>query len=204
MPVLVINCFHWIGFHITNQLLEIGCQVEGINNNSSEKSANLSLYIGRNSLFKLISLKELNKYDTVINIGESKDLHEIDTKRTILISDTERTRNEIKNVTFIRTPLLFGEWMPMNREGVYYLNEHIPFDSELFLTQSIYIKDFTESLVQILKMNKLPSTLVTQSVKNSKSVEQKLDKSLFIRDNVPIGRNVEKLLEHFQRFRTEY
>src|SRR5690625_5995594 len=98
------------------------------------------MLIRRNSLFSLRTDQELEQYQTVIGVGETDDT--IDTRRFIMINHEGQQADLQKNRTFIQTPILFGEWMPMDQKGAYINDTYITFESPEFLITAIYINDF--------------------------------------------------------------
>jgi len=151
MNVLVHNCFHWISYHIVDQLLINGYQVDGYHQNMSEKAEFLSHFLGRNSLFTNLE-KPQKKYDLVIILNDHKILPKIDSYQTIFLSSEDEDINENSTkAIFIKLPLLFGEWMNMNSEGIYVSDKYIPFASSEFQTHAVYIKDFTKKLLKYIK-----------------------------------------------------
>ncbi|WP_449354081.1 hypothetical protein ACUL41_12015 [Virgibacillus natechei] len=197
MSILVDNCNHWIGFHIANDLLENSYTVDGIGDENSD----LLMFLGRNSSFNFVGRNLEKQYETAIMIGGQSDT-EFKSGQTLIINpkSTDRVENRVE----INTPLLFGEWMPMNEEGFYNNNTFIRFDSDYFQTEAIYIDDFTKGLIQWLKMKEFPSTLEVRSEKNKDNKHVKLENTVYIRDNRPMADKVKNVLEHYQLYRKIY
>ncbi|WP_164215008.1 hypothetical protein [Virgibacillus sp. YIM 98842] len=198
MTFLVNNCNHWISYHIIDELLNNGYEVEGLKN--GEKNEHLLMYFGRNSHFSLSENDKTKQYHTVISLNnplpgvKSKYVHVI---------NPEGHRNEKEGVSFIQAPLLFGEWMPMNEKGMYVNEKFIPFDSEHFLTKSIYIKDFTKAFVQWIRSENKITNLDILS-ENNRNEWLKLESSTYLRDNRPVKEQLARVIEHYRMYKEMY
>ncbi|SDQ88365.1 hypothetical protein [Virgibacillus salinus] len=189
MLFLVENCFQWVGFHIVNCLLENGYKVDGIDDLSSDKKKHLSMFVGRNSSFQhIFSYKRDATYDSSIKITENQ----------LDLTLQQNTSHLIK------LPILFGEWMPMKINGMYHNNSFIPFDSDIFLNEAIYIGDFMKSLTQWIKSSQLPEILEVKSINNKQSEEIKLENSVYIRNNRTIEENLKMVIKHYEKFEDVY
>lgn len=202
MSILVTNCFHWINYHLVNELLENGYSVDGMSGSMTKEDEHLFMLMGRNSLFSLIMDQELEQYETVICIGDA-DYH-IDASRFIMINHGDQQTTGRKNRTVIQTPILFGEWMPMDKNGLYVNREFISFDSPAFLSTAIYIKDFVQYVLTCIEVKELPNKINIQSSKSVEDEEILLDKSVYIRDNMPIKDTVNQVINHYERFKAYY
>lgn len=187
MTFLVENCFHWIGFHVVNLLLEDGYEVIGADVINTSKKEHLEMFVGRNDGFTHITEKSDHiLYDAVIRIGDNElEIHKGQTST-------------------IKLPLLFGEWMPMNVDGFYSGDTFISFESNYFLTEGVYIEDFLKILMQCIQSSQLPSVLKVRSANKGKDTEVKLENSIYIRDNVPIQNNAKVVVNHFKKFKAIY
>lgn len=148
MKVLVVNCLDWIGFHLVNQLLEKGYKVDGLHTLVSKKREHLSMFLGRNSSFLLMKSIEMIEYDVCFIIGAYEEIEEIKSKHLIHMKHEPIDQIGTGTRLEIQMPLLFGEWMPMNNGGMYDNGTYIPFESKDFLSEVVYINDFTKNLLQ--------------------------------------------------------
>lgn len=199
MTICVTNCLHWIGFHVVNRLLEDGYPVDGIANMESEREEDLFLLLGRNSLFSLYSnedqIKE-KKYTDVILADGSKQ-RSIQLKKTFNLG-TNRTEPPIINVEL---PLLFGEWMPMDENGVYVSDQYIQFDSDQFQDNAIYIDDFVDCLMQWMKAPDLPQVISLTKDKTLQVEENQFEKQMYMRENRLIDDQITNLKKHYERIK---
>lgn len=199
MSFLVTSCFDWVGFHIVNQLLEEGYDVDGIDEETTAFKEHLSMFLGRNSAFSLKTKNELEPYDTAIMIGDSPCTDVLKAKRMINISRNKiQARREIP-MTIIHVPVLFGEWMPMNEQGMYVGNRFISFDSAHFLSEAVYVKDFIAGLFQWIQADELPPSLEVKS-KSSESRSLKLENTVYIHDNERTADKLKKVLHHYRSY----
>ncbi|MEC5423617.1 hypothetical protein QGM71_08950 [Virgibacillus sp. C22-A2] len=201
MTYLVVNCNQWIGFHITESLLDDGRMVHGVINETIDDS--LTMFFGRNSSFTLAEPVTSEFYENAVIIHDVKDNTEIQAKRKIFIDPSDRVKDS-DSIVSIKAPLLFGEWMPMNENGLYSNNKFIRFDSPYFKQNAVYIKDFTKSLLSWLEKSKLQSEIVVKSSSNRTKEDVKLENSIYIRDNVPTEENLERVLNHFKLYSKFY
>src|SRR5699024_8017384 len=104
-------------------------------------------------------------------------------------------------VISVRMPLIFGEWMPMNEQGMYVQGEFLPFESDYFLQHAVYVKSFVKSLWQWIQTSRLPSSIHVQ--KQGQEIEE-LENSVYIRDNKPAGELLQTVLEHYRKFNLFY
>ncbi|MGY0692783.1 hypothetical protein ACW2QC_08325 [Virgibacillus sp. FSP13] len=201
MSLFVTNCFQWVGFHIVNYLIEHDFKVDGFDEIKTGKQENLSMLVGRNDLFSLVTEKNQKKaYDMLILNGSHESQLDVQANRTFRLCSDSSGNKRAPRTTIIKLPLLFGEWMPMNEKGMYAQNTFIPFDSADFLHNGVYIEDFINCLAQLIQMNHLPSFIEIKSAKNKARKEKELEKTIYPRDIRPIEENVKKVLEHYNRF----
>src|SRR5690625_5291106 len=203
MSILVKDCFHWIGFHIVDQLLIDGYEVKGIQTSSSKKTAHLSMFFDRHSHFSLIEDETACETDTALLINQHTT-DGINASRFMMIGEHVDIEALTADQIAIQQPLLFGEWMPIYEDGCYYLNDHIPFDSPRFHEQAIYIHDFTKMIVALLKQDNLPNVINMQTVKNDSILGLTLDNTYHIQDNTPIENKLQDVLKHHKQFKHYY
>lgn len=210
---LISGSFNWVGFHFVQKLLETGNEVVGVDCLDTEKKENLSMYIGRNSLFTHID-----------NIGDLLLRNKQDFKAIFLINhDLEEeslislTRDNIFNfyhgkqettysdrVIQVELPLLYGEWMPRNEEGFYQKEEFFRFDSKQLEEEAIYIEDFVQSFLQIISSSNVPNHIKMEPLKKKRDREDCEDEIIFVRETQPIKNRLEILDEHYQTFKKLY
>jgi len=203
MSFLVTSCFDWVGFHLVNQLLEKGYEVDGIDEETTALKEHLSMFLGRNSAFRLKTRDELRSYDTAIVIGENPCTDVLKAKQMINVSRNKIQAKREASMTTIHVPVLFGEWMPMNEQGMYVGNQFISFDSAHFLSEAVYIKDFIAGLFQWMQVDDLPSSLEVKS-KSSESRAVKLENTVYIRDNERTADKLKKVLNHYRNYQHFY
>ncbi|GGB39946.1 hypothetical protein F3157_07075 [Virgibacillus dakarensis] len=206
MSFLVTNCFDWIGFHIINYLVENGYQVDGFDNTATNKKENLAMMVGRNDLFSLLQDKKecRERYTAIIINGSNGHALDLKADKMVKLCRDEARKEGDAQLTTVMLPLLFGEWMPMNEKGMYAQNRFVPFDSDVFLNDAIYIEDFVLCLMQIIQSNHLPSFIELRSVKDNRKLDKNSKRFIFLRDIRPIEKNVKKVQDHYNRFKTIY
>ena len=203
MSFLVTSCFDWVGFHMVNQLLEKGHEVDGVDEETTDFKEHLSMFLGRNSAFRLKTRDELTSYDTAIVIGEDPCTDVLKARKMMNISCNKIQAKRKASMTTIHVPVLFGEWMPMNERGMYMGNQFISFDSAHFLSEAVYIKDFINGLFQWMQADDLPSSLEVKS-KSSESRAVKLENTVYIRDNERTPDKLKKVLNHYRSYQQFY
>lgn len=162
------------------------------------------MYMGRNDLFNIISDDEINDtYSVVIINGyECIDQNKKESElQQNLLSCYERGKMNIKELNL---PLLIGEWMPMDEEGMYRLNEYIPFDSKLFRNNAVHIDHFTDWIVKLIEKENPTSQHVIYFKKNKSVSEQILEKEDEFYNNVPSESSLESILSHYEKYKNYY
>lgn len=202
MTVLVVNCFDWIGFHLVNELIQDGYDIDGLDTVARPNKEHLSMYLGRSSRFTEVKKCDVKQYSVAIIIGEYKQSKAIQAERIITIQMTHSNGEEQQVGTTIKPAFLFGEWMLMDEQGVYNNRRYYSFFKPKFEEAAIYIKDFTEIMLQLLQEKKLPSTLDIRSEKEK--MESVQDQSIYIREKTAIHLTIKKLIKHYKRFKEFY
>ncbi|WP_337019988.1 hypothetical protein [Oceanobacillus massiliensis] len=197
MRILVADCNHWVGYNIVNSLLENDYEVDGISLPSED---DLSMFFGRNSLFSLIAAEEYKEYELGIIAGAYHHPIQQRVEKLMMINPDEKTVQSANhpNCTVISTPLLYGEWMPMNEKGLFQKDEFISFTADYFKENAIYVRDLTEGLLQWIKGPSLPDFLQVYSSNNKRSLGTKLDKTVYLRENIPNSDIIKEIVEHYR------
>lgn len=200
MTICVMNCFHWIGFHIVNRLTENGYNVDGIANSSSDREEELSFMLGRNSSFTLYQSENEVKdrqYSDAVLVHPERKPSPVQSLKTYNFGKAIDDPNP--NFTNIDLPMLFGEWMPMDEQGAYIDGQYIEFDSTRFRESAIYIDDFVDCFMQWMKVPDLPRSISLTKNRDQEIGEESLEKQLYIRENRPIEIQVSNLLKHYEK-----
>ncbi|WP_138416458.1 hypothetical protein [Aquibacillus sediminis] len=206
---VVSRCFNWIGYHLVDQLLQQGQEVIGIDDIKTPKQEHFALLIGRNSLFThqetVEEARKEGEIDTLFTINDherAESLSDLKTSKWIHLSNQAiRDGDHIINV---HLPLLYGEWMPRDAEGCYVQQQYIRFDSDTFKHQAIYIQDFVQALIQLVKSEQLPKTVDMYPLKRLERAQTKQENHLFIRELAPLEKRHQDLLTHYQKFQQIY
>jgi hypothetical protein len=203
MAIYVHNCFHWIGYHYVNYLLEKGKVIIGVDEINSDKKENLSMLIGRNSNFKMLTPKEARDEGVALVIGDISPSYPINAEKILQIN-VGVLKNKLQDAIVVNAPILFGEWMDMTENGVKLRNKIVPFDSEEFQANAIYIQDFVKKTYPLLNSSHYSSDIMVSTKKIFLDDAVKLENSIYIRDNIPIEENVKKLIAHYRRYKHFY
>lgn len=202
MAIVVVNCFHWIGFHLTDKLLQAGYKVDGIDQLSTYKKEHLSMFLGRNSSFSLKEINFSHQYETCIIIKSFAHIDHIQADRVIHIGHNEDTMLPRENKVMINIPILFGEWMPMSNYGIYNQNAFLPFDDLRISSEAIYIKDFARALLQWLQASYLLNSFHVKSSRDRSHVDD--TNIIYLRDKKTISQNIDDVIKHYKRFKAFY
>ncbi|WP_042224621.1 hypothetical protein [Oceanobacillus manasiensis] len=200
MTYLVYPSNHWIGYHMVEHLLELGYEVHG--KEIEQESNELTLFFGRNSNYSSYNLD--TKYKAAYIFADYDAKLFSNTLHTYVLNENCQQVTE-RNHTAIHVPMLFGEWMPMNKEGMYWSGTYIRFDSSLFQKEAIYIKDFIKELVKW--KNKVIADrdeLYILSYRSAQTKKFKLENSVYLRDNIPIEEKLQKVLQHYKQNKLHY
>ncbi|WP_068676577.1 hypothetical protein [Oceanobacillus sp. Castelsardo] len=194
MSILIVNCNHWIGFHIINTLLEHDFKVDGIINPSLQDD--LLMFFGRNSDFQMVNNNK-REYSTCVIIGDNPNVEEFKAKNKWLLPMNGIQKLEGTDLTTIHTPILFGEWMPMNENGIYHNNKFIPFDSEEFKNDSLSIHSFTPVLLQLIQTSGQKNELFVHARQEREKNTEK--NGIYIRESESKWKYVADLKKHYKR-----
>ncbi|MDY0407878.1 hypothetical protein ACFFIS_12580 [Virgibacillus soli] len=205
MATLVVNCFHWIGFHIVNAFLQENEKVIGYDQIDVESKQFLSMYFGRNDKFKLIQTIKEEQFENIIIVGEPNiDIRRLKVKNICVIQTEEKQINQLQDVINLNIPYLIGEWMPLKKDGIFIDGKLYQYDNELLSHEAIYMKDVATMLFHWMKNPLVPATLSIKKGKYSEQCNKKLENSIFIRDNRPNKESVLTLREHYDRYSFYY
>lgn len=198
MKIAIINCFHWIGYHLVEVILEEGIEVFGIYASDTEQSDFLSMFVKRNSLFTKAE-KPPEKADYTVVIGHTSNISSCSCIIQLSEGNIEPNENSFYDVR-IQLPLLFGEWMPMDEKGIYVLNKYISFSSEDFMKKGIYVRDYMNGILAVMKEKSAASSNKTSIVVE----ELILENDSHFRDNSTKRKIIERLQRHFRQNRFFY
>lgn len=109
MLVTVRPCFHWIGYHMTANLLQEGEEVIGIDPLTSDLSHHLYMFVGRNSNFQHFYDKKDKEHFI------HKEPEEIFVQYEQNELSIEQNQSVILNTSL---PKLYGEWMDLPDERI--------------------------------------------------------------------------------------
>ncbi|GAB4073950.1 hypothetical protein GCM10028778_14530 [Barrientosiimonas marina] len=188
--LLVENCFHWIGFHITRHLLEKGYSIDGVDDLETEKKEHLSLFVGRHNAFR--------HYQTMSELSEQHY------NVIIRIQDHRLRLGGGRSVT-VKLPFIFGEWMPIvNNSESDSRQENMPFDLDAYLRGAVYIDDLVQCLGQWIEASQLPAVMEVRSADGPHLEGGQLENYVYVRNNRPVLENAEKVKRHYQRYQSFY
>ncbi|MYL70263.1 hypothetical protein GLW00_05345 [Halobacillus litoralis] len=173
MMVTVNPCFHWIGYHLTSNLLQEGIEVIGIDPIEDPKSDLLYMYVGRNSNFQHF----FQRSDKENHIQQSNDEWEVD-----LVDNGLLLRHGDKESEWIEIPLLYGEWMDIGKTGIKEKGEFVQWIME---HKATYVGDFIEAFLGMF-LNQQPLR-----------VEQRVEDKDIILERVEALWRCEQLLRKF-------
>jgi len=191
MTIFVADCSQWTGFHITTALLEAGKSVDG--GKMDTEAEDLSMFFDRNSHFNFVEADTRKSYEIAILIGNHYASANIDAKHLLIIQPSSKkfVSKGTDNSIVISVPLLFGERMLMNEEGIYQNGEFIPFDSAYFQDEAIYIEDFTKALMQWMNSTFLRQKLKVRSPRSNESNDEN---TIHVRMTKPIETRLQEML----------
>lgn len=195
MKILVLNVTNWIGYHITEELLNAGHEVIGTR--GEDGSEYFIDFFARNSNFHLIERPERGPYALVICIEDATIADDMEYDRLFLINHDE----ERKNAIFIEAPYLFGEWMPMTEEGLERKGEIVAFSSDTLFDEGIYIGDFLEFFITFMEKEPEVENIRLWPARNQ---GKKLEKSFLVDENIPIQEKLQQVISHYKRFKDLY
>lgn len=203
MTILVGNCFHWVGFHLVSQLLERGYKVDGIGKVFDHKTEHLSMFLGRNSSFSLITeIVESKSYRLIMTVNENQLFHKKKIYPMIIIrTDGKINNQEIQSV--VDAPMLYGKWMPMTDTGIYHRDTFVPFLSDTFINQAVCVEKYIDNLLNLIVEENFTSDII-ENIYNNKEEINVLNKKLQNIDEKQKSKELALLLAHYKQFRDYY
>lgn len=189
MSFVVINCFHWIGYHIVEALIEEGEDVYGIEKPGVNNQTNLEMYVGRNSLFHHKMKRTENDSGPFIIVEDEHIIYQ---------------HNKEGCEQIITTFFVFGEWMPMNTHGMYQKDNYIRFASNEFKRNAIHINIFIEYLLQWIKNFHVNDRLSIRRTENNEYHCMIHKETVYLYDFIPLEKRIQKLVGHFKQFQDIY
>ena len=193
MTICIVNCYHWIGFHLANEFLEMGQEVIGIDQADTDFKENLAMFLGRNSAFQCHAA--VQPCHTIIVVPKFVQ-EQGQAAATIQITNKMETRE----VCFeIQHPFLYGEWMPMTSEAGCCQGISLKWHTQAFSKKAIWIRDFTKMIRVFLKAHVIPERL--ELVSSLDPIAKMKDKrSIVLVRSTDVTEKKAALLDHFQRF----
>lgn len=200
MIVKVVNCFHWIGYHLTNHLLEQGDEVHGVDKIDTDKKELFSLFVGRNNRFTLCNKnKNQQKNDVTIEINSQLSHQQ---NATVIILKKMRRTNSHAETSSIKVSIVIGEWMP--KDEIERLTNNLQTDA--FLNKAIRIKDLLAVCYQWLKKETfMPQTIQLLPRENNDIPNASfLENDVYLRDNTSIQNYAKEVLKHYNQYKDLY
>lgn len=198
MTILVKNCFHWVNFHIVNELLYAGYRVHGYSKAKTKNKADFLMYLGRNSSFSHLTTLANKEYKAIIVFARNAPKDHIKSKRTFWITNNKAYCPN--NIIKINVPTIFGEWMPMDEEQMYIQGKSISFQSPKFLEEAIDIKSLSLALIQWLETPYIPNEINVQSMR-SHHKNLMLENIIYLRDNRSIYKRLNEVKNHYKKLK---
>ncbi|MRG87065.1 hypothetical protein [Salinibacillus xinjiangensis] len=202
MKVMIMDCFHWMGFHLVEKYLSEGIEVIGLDQMDHPRKEFLYSMIGRNALF------EWNEDISKVESDESKHsviaFNQQPTKVKKLLKrykirgdfyfimeegNSSRNNSEelglIQNEYMIYTPALMGKWMDDGR-----------FHEVTELEEYIWMDDFVSWLFSFIEQSNKPN-LVYLTNQYSRG-------ELDFTSHVSKQDAIEQIQEHISNWKCEY
>ncbi|QTM98679.1 hypothetical protein ERJ70_04815 [Sediminibacillus dalangtanensis] len=211
---LVLPCFDWIGFHLCEKLLQQGEQVIGIGEARTARQDNFWGFLARNSSFQLFSTME--EYQTGKTEAKLEAIIQIETVQKTPMLDAgnipkkfflSRVKQEKLQEEWchVHLPLLYGEWMPRTEDSLTRPDGGtVPFNSESFLTDAVYIGDFFQEFLPLLEI-KQPSKHIVMCPPGKEEDKREVDAEVIpvLPSEKPELRQ-KKLNQHYEKFMPFY
>lgn len=131
---IVIGVHQFIGFHLTNELLEKGKTVIGIDNSTDIENNEMDLYIGRNANYSFLTLDQLKEVKVSEQTTVFIDWYDIQINRDNCRISPEELRNVLQlwgedkaPIVMVLCPMVqeseqtFIEWKRIKSEKIIYL-----------------------------------------------------------------------------------
>ncbi|MFD2924261.1 hypothetical protein [Halobacillus naozhouensis] len=133
MASVLYNCFHWIGYHCIQHLLQEGKEVVGIDKIDTALKEHLYMNVGRNSNFQHFNTSE----------DRENHSHQSDEDQRLYIYNdmiefcpTGRTSNRL----CVELPVLYGEWMDVEADT------YEEFCEDMEKSKAVYVGDYLQKI----------------------------------------------------------
>lgn len=183
MNIHIVNCFNWVGFHLTTYFLENGYNVIGYQESEVKNADYLELFIGRNSQFTLQDKYCEEKVDSGCII-------EVQEEFIYIIHHIKESHSNFKYKTKIIANHLFGEWMPKSScETMLEIQSN---------NEYMYINDFIKYINKIIDF---PQQKNLYQVYSNDSIHRQelLPNGVFIIESVPQIKRIQALKLHIKK-----
>ncbi|MCA0969601.1 hypothetical protein LCM20_03215 [Halobacillus litoralis] len=147
MIITVNPSFHWIGYHLTANLLQEGVSVIGIDSLTSERSEQLYMFVGRNSNFQHFYNQEDKEQHIHIEDDEISIVYE---QNELFI---EQSGALLAHLTL---PIVYGEWMDLPDHEISNEDELYEWVRE---REAVYIGDYVKKAFPQVVSKHLPPAL---------------------------------------------
>ncbi|MCT2535640.1 hypothetical protein NC661_06800 [Aquibacillus koreensis] len=207
---VIVGCNHWIGYHLANKLLDEGSSVIGLDSDKAQEQQDLVLFFGRNSAFEHVqSVTELYKQHKKEKFEAIFQLFQVDNKKQFEKFDAKKwfqlqIEDSIDQAKQVELPLLYGEWMPREKDGFYKSETFYSFSSKEFQRDGVYIGDFVEALIQLSKSNHAQETISFKPLRKDVQPNREEKNTIYIRESLPLEQRFKKLQQHYKQFSSLY
>ncbi|SDL98516.1 hypothetical protein [Sediminibacillus halophilus] len=211
---LVLPCFNWIGFHLCEKLLQHGEQVIGIGEATTTKQDNFWAFMARNSSFQLFTTieeyqkgKTDAKLEAIIQIETEQKTGMLDTCDTTKKFFLSRLKEEQiqEEWCHVQLPLLYGEWMPRSEDSLTRPDGGtVPFDSESFHTEAVYIEDFFEAFLPLLETKQQNKRIIFCPPGREEEMRGGDAKVIPVLSSEETELRQRKLNQHYEKFKPFY
>ncbi|MFB1050074.1 hypothetical protein [Paraliobacillus sp. JSM ZJ581] len=207
---VVVNAFHWIGYHIIEHLLSKGEKVVGVDTLDSDLKTHLLLSVGRNANFTFREdiedvLEEVihQEQTNVLLIDHSYQTCDYLVKNfPCYFIHTKEITKKSESMTYIHAPMIYGEWMPRDKSWFYWNDKTILLGSELFHEKGVSIQIFVLVVMLIMKARLKPTSIQLESAdKETMNCNKSI---IYIIEKRNMDHKLEKLEEHFQQYHELY
>ncbi|WP_026771748.1 hypothetical protein [Sediminibacillus sp. JSM 1682029] len=213
---LILPCFDWIGFHLCEKLLYHGEQVIGIGEATTVRQDNFWAFLARNSSFQLFPTVE--EYQTSKTEANLEAIIQIETEQKAPVPDAlkasrkfllngkmqERPTNK-EDWCHVELPMLYGEWMPRSKDSMFSPDGgEVPFDSQTFHDDAVYIKDFLQEFFPLLKTKQSKKHVIISPSGDQEGQRETDAEVIPVFHSESTGQRQKKLQRHYEKFISFY
>lgn len=203
---IIINAFHWIGYHLVEEILSNGEKVIGVDDKEDKRKEQLSMYIGRNAHFQwyenisdMLDNEKISIHDHIFAIEAEHLLDDYLIKKTNCIAVCTRSVKPSKEmIKYVEVPGVYGKWMPNLREWLSDKHDRLLLQTQQSEEVTVSISDFVKALLQLSQATISPHYIKFKNKFNNLNYDE-AKSTIYLINRYAQEEQLRKLSDHFRQ-----